>query len=182
MIINSSNNNFYFTFPTGFFHEDIKCKYKNYIMRNFMPYDTLDTYMAAQIQSVTFPTISMDPVQQTRRFGKVQEYKNSTPIADLFTRDIQVTFKSLDGYINYWIFLDNALKYLSFDTKQLYFDDLQMRFIDQDGYIVTTTKYQGVVFKGMSEISISYSDNAQSFKTFTATFGFNKMDIFIDHD
>jgi hypothetical protein len=182
MIINSRSSNFLFTFPKGFFSESIVCKYKPYVFRNFLPYDTLENFMAAQIQSVTFPTISMEPVQQTRLLGKKQEYKNSVPIADLFTRDLQITFKTLDGYINYWIFLENALEYLSFENKQLYFDDLQMRFLDQEGHVVITTQYKGTYFKGMTEVTCSYSDNNPDFKTFTASFGFFKMDIFVDHD
>jgi hypothetical protein len=182
MIINSRSSNFFFTFPKGFFSQSVIDKYTPYIKRNFLPYDTLENFMAAQIQSVTFPTISMEPVQQTRTYGKKQEYKNSVPIADLFTRDLQVTFKTLDGYINYWIFLENALDYLSFENKQLYFDDLQMRFLDQEGRVVLTTQYKGSYFKGMTEVTLSYSDNNPDFKTFTASFGFFKMDIFVDHD
>ena len=182
MIINSRSSNFLFTFPKGFFSQCIIDKYTPYIKRNYLPYDTLENFMAAQIQSVTFPTISMEPVQQTRNLGKRQEYKNSVPIADLFTRDLEVTFKTLDGYINYWIFLENAIDYLSFENKQLYFDDLQMRFLDQEGRVVLTTQYKGTYFKGMTEVTLSYSDNNPDFKTFTASFGFFKMDIFVDHD
>jgi len=182
MIINSRSSNFLFTFPKGFFCKAVIDKYEHYVKRNYLPYDTLEHFMAAQIQSVTFPTLSMDPVQQTRYLGKKQEYKNSVPISDLFTRDLQVTFKSLDGYINYWIFLDNALEYLSFENKIQYFDDLQMRFLDQEGHVVLTTQYKGTYFKGLTEVTLSYSDNNPDFKTFTASFGFFKMDVFIDHD
>ncbi len=182
MIINSRSSNFLFTFPKGFFSKAVIDKYTPYVKRNPLPYDDLSNFMAAQIQSVTFPTLSMEPVRQTRLYGKTQEYKNSVPIADLFTRDLQVTFKSLDGYINYWIFMENALEYLSFENKTLYFDDLQMRFLDQEGHVITTTQYKGTYFKGLSEVTLSYSDNNPDFKTFTATFGFFKMDIFVDHD
>jgi hypothetical protein len=182
MIINSRSSNFLFTFPKGFFSPHVLKKYTPYVKRNFLPYDTLDNFMSAQIQSVTFPTLSMEPVQQTRYLGKKQEYKNSVPVKDLFTRDLSVTFKSLDGYINYWIFLENALEYLCFDNKTLYFDDLQMRFLDQEGHVTTTTQYKGTYFKGLSEVSISYSSNNPDFATFTASFGFFSMDISVDHD
>lgn len=182
MIINSRSSNFLFTFPTGFFSDEIVNKYTPYVKRNFLPYDTIHNFMVAQIQSVTFPTLNMDPVQQTRTYGKKQEYKNSVPIQDLFTRDLTVTFKTLDGYINYWIFLENALYYLNFGNKQLYFDDLQMRFLDQEGRVILTTKYSGTYLKGISEVTLSYSDNNPDFKTFTASFGFFKMDIIVEND
>ena len=181
-IINSRSSNFIFVFPKGFFVKKIVDKYTPYVKRHPLPYDTIDTFMSAQIQSISFPSINMDPVSQTRYRGKQQEYKNSVPIADLFTRDVEITFKTLDGYINYWIFLENMLEHLDFQNKEQYLDDLQMRFLDQEGRVVMGIKYIKPVFTGMSEISLSYSDNNPEFKTFSARFSFFKMDLSIEHD
>lgn len=182
MIINSRSTNFWFTFPKGFFSDAVVEKYEAYVKRHYLPYDTVENFMASSIQSVTFPTISMDPVQQTRLLGNKQEYKNSTPIKDLFTREMTVTMKSFEGYINYWIFMESVLEYLNFDNKKLYLDDFGLRVLDQEGRTVTTCQFKGVYFKSLSEISLSFSDNNPDFRTFTSTFGFLKMDIFLDND
>lgn len=182
MIINSRASNFVLTFPKGFFTDFIECKYLPYVKRLPLPYDTVTNLMASTIQSVNFPSLTMDPVSQTRLYGKKQEFKNSTPIADLFTKDLTVTFKTLDGYINYWIFLENALQYLAFDNREQYTDDLQLRFLSQEGHVITTTVFKGIYFKGLSEIILSYSDNNPEFKTFDASFGFFKMDVLIEKD
>ena len=48
--------------------------------------------------------------QQTRIYGKKQEYKDPTPVEDLFTREFTLTFKMADAFLNYWIFVDNSLQ------------------------------------------------------------------------
>lgn len=184
MIINSRSNNFWFTWGRGFFSHDVVEKYEPYVKRNFMPYDTVDNFMAASIQSITFPTLAMDPVQQTRLYGKKQEYKNSVPVRDLFNREITITMKSYEGYINYWIFLESMMEYLDFEepNPKMYFDDFQLRLLDQEGRVVNTCKFKGMFFRSLSEISLSYSDNNPDFRTFSATFGFFQMDTFLDND
>ncbi len=184
MILNSRSSNFMFLFPKKFFSDSISSKYMPYLKRHPIAYDTLDNFMSSTIQSVTFPTLSMQPVSQTRAkgLGKQQEYKNSTAISDLFTRDITVTFKSLEGYINYFIFMETMLEYLDFQNKELYLDDLSIRFMDQGGYITTTTKFTGVYFKSLSEINLSYSDTQPEFRTFSCNFSFFEMKFIIEHD
>ncbi len=173
-----------FSFGTGFYKDSVISKFTPYIKRNAIPYDTLDNFMSSTIQSVTFPTLSMQPVSQTRAkgLGKQQDFKNSQNVDDLFERGITVTFKSLEGYINYFIFMENMLEYLNFQNKELYLPDMHIRFLDQSGYITTSVKFTGVYFKSLSEINLSYSDAEASFRTFSASFGVFKLDFIIEHD
>ncbi len=125
----------------------------------------------------------MDPVSQRRLRGKQQEYKNSVPLEDLVNREITISMKTYDGYVNYWIFLENIMEYLSFDNNEEYLTDLQMRFIDQDGRALLTTQFKKPLFKSMSEISLNnYADTTPDFRTFNAVFGFYSMNTFIEHD
>lgn len=185
MIINSRASNFIFNFPKGFFQKAVEEKYLNYIKRMPEPYDTVHTFMNAQVQAVTFPSLNMEPVEQTRLYGKKQDYKNAVPHQDLFTRDMTVTIKALDGYINYWIFMDNAIEYFKlFDgiNKNNYFEDLHIRFLSQEGHIINTVRFHGIILTGISEIQASYSDNNPEFKTFDCTFRYNILDIGVEKD
>jgi hypothetical protein len=184
MIINSRSTNFWFLWGKSFFPEAVVTKYTPYIKRHYTPYDSMDNFMSSSIQSLTFPTLTMDPVQQTRLYGKKQEYKSSVPVKDLINREITLTMKSFEGYINYWIFMETMLAYLDFaePTPKMYFDDFQLRLLDQEGRVVNSCAFKGVYFKGLSEISLSYSDNNPEFRTFNATFGYFEMKIFIEND
>lgn len=183
MIINSRSSNFIFNFPKGFIHSDIETKWTPYVKRNPLPYDTVHTMMNAHVQSVTFPAFNMEPVTQTRQFGKEQNFKNARPVHDLFTRDMTITMKALDGYVNYWIFLENALKFQEvFADNPPYFDDLNIDFLDQEGHIIMTARFNKLILTSISEQQLSYSDNQPDFKTFDTTFRFGKMDLIVKRD
>jgi len=180
MIANVRSSQFIFRFPKGWFPKAVTDKWDPYVLRLPIPFETTEAVMTNSIQAVTFPTISMEPVFQTRKLGKQQQYKNSVPIQDLFTREVTVTFRLLEGHINYWIMLDTILCYLNFDEEHLYMDEMYLQSLDQEGHVVNTVRFDKVFFLNMSEINLAYSDNNPDFKSFSATFGFNWMQIFVD--
>lgn len=182
MIINSRSSNFIFNFPKGFFHPDIEKKYTPYVMRMSLPWDTVTTMMNAHVQSITMPALNMTPVSQTRRIGKEQLYKSGQPVPDYFTKEMTVTMKAVDGYINYWIFLENLLYYLDLSDERLYFDDIYVRVIDQEGHVLQTVRFEKPMITNMSEITLSYSDNNPEFSTFTCTFTYNALELMVEHD
>jgi hypothetical protein len=178
-IVNARSNQFIFRFPKGWFPKQVTDKWDPYVLRLPVAFESTEAIMTYSIQSVTFPTITMDAVAQTRRLGKQQEYKNSKPIQDLFNREITVTFRLLEGHVNYFVMLDTVLCYLNFDDDQLYMDEMYLQALDQEGHVVNTVRFDKVYFKNMSEINLAYSDNNPDFKSFSVTFGFNWMEIFV---
>lgn len=182
MIINSRSSNFIFNFPKDFVHESISDKYLPFVKRMPIPWDTVLDFLNAQVQSISMPSLSMSPVSQTRKLGKSQVYKSGQVVPDLFSKDMTVTMRTLDGYINYWIFLENALRWLDFTTDELYFNDLFINITNQEGYIVQKVRFEKVLLTSVSEISLSFSDNNPDFKTFDCTFTYNAIDISVPHD
>lgn len=182
MILGSRSNNFWFTFGKGFIPEKVVNKYQEYVFRHFSPYDNVENFVMSSMQSMTFPNLTHDPVSQTRRFGKRQEYKNSVPIADQFSKSISITFRAYEGYINYFILLDTMLHYLNFLNEELYFDDFQLRLLDGEGRDVMQCKFLKPYFLGMTEVSLSYSDNNPDLTTFSMDFGYNILDILPERD
>lgn len=186
MIINSRSANYTFTFPKNFYSKTVLNKWEKWVKRLPLPYDTVEAFMASTIQSVSFPGITMEPVQQTRTLGKKQEFRNSTPIADLWNRELTIDFKTVDGYANWWIFLENILdNHLNFSASPSanYLEDpLAMRFLSQEGHVIQTIQFKGVYFKSIGDLVMSYSDNNPEYKNFTVVLGFYKLDLVIDHD
>jgi hypothetical protein len=181
MILNSRNNSFTLFFPPEFFADEVKEKYKKYYQSLILPYDTIEDFMSSTIQKIEFPGWDMQPVSQTRSLGKVQDYKNSKPIPDLFTREFSVTFKMTDGFLNYWIFLDNAYNYLDFSNKSLdTFSPMRLSFLNNEGYMLTSVVFNKPILKGQDGISMSYSSVSPDFNTFKAKFSYFNFDIKVD--
>jgi len=183
MIINSRSSNFVFNYPRDFFHKDVEDKYSPYVKRMpGLPWDTLTNMMNAHVQSITMPSINMTPVQQTRRIGKTQTYKSGQPVPDYFSKEMVVTMRALDGYINYWIFLENMLMFLDLSDERLYFDDIYIRIMSQEGHVMQTIRFEKPMLTNLSEVSLSYSDNNPDFKTFSATFTYNAIEFLVERD
>jgi hypothetical protein len=180
MILNARNNGFVFIFPPDFFAEEVKEKYKKYYQSLILPYDTIEDFMSSTIQSIEFPGWSMNLAQQTRTRGKKQEYKSSKPIEDLFNREFTLTFKMTDAFLNYWIFLDNALNYINFDNREQTFSPMLMSMVDNQGYMVSNIRFNDPILKAQDSIKFSYSSVTPEFRTFNAKFQYLDFDLDIE--
>ena len=181
MLLNSRQNGFIFHFPPDYFDAEIKEKYKKYYQSLILPYDTINDFMSSTVQSIDFPGWQMDPVVQTRIFGKKQEYKNATQVVDLFTREFSITFKLTDAYLNYFIFLENSLKYLDFSNRdQPTFSPMRLSLLDNEGYLVSSIIFNRPVLKSQDGFKLSYSSATPDFRTFTAKFAYFDFDIELD--
>jgi hypothetical protein len=180
MILSAGQNSFFLSFPPTFFASEVKEKYKKYYQSLILPYDTIEDFMSSTVQMIDFPGWQMDPVMQTRMLGKKQEYKNATQVVDTFTREFVVTFKLTDAYLNYFIFLENSLKFLDFSNKTQTFDPMRLTLLDNDDYIVGSIIFKRPILKKQDGFKLSYSTAAPEMKTFTATFSYFDFDIELD--
>jgi hypothetical protein len=182
MLLNARQNGFMFNFPPDFFSPKIKEKYKKYYKSLILPYDTIDEFMSSTIQSIDFPSWGMDPVTQIRPYGKKQDYRNAVQVQDLFVREFTLTFKLTDAYLNYFIFLENALNYLDFSNKTQTFSPMRLSLLDNEGYLVSSIIFKDAVLKGQDGVKLSYSSATPEFTTFTAKFVYFNFDIELDFD
>lgn len=66
MVLNNKPQMFSIYFPSNFFYPEVKRKWEPIIERMKLPYQSIDDFMNSQIQSVTFPSITMETSQQQR--------------------------------------------------------------------------------------------------------------------
>jgi hypothetical protein len=205
MILNSRQNSFFINFPADFFNSAVQEKYSKYYRNLLLPYKSLPDFMASTVQSVNFPGFSSVLPTQTRTLGKTQELQSSKPIADQFTRELKVTFKLTDAYLNYFIFLDNALNYLdpanvSTDNtgrnslgqalsvpamangNHPFFQPIRLTLLNNEGYAVSSIIFNRPMLTSLSEMNLSYSSITPQFTTFTATFKYYNFDLELDFD
>jgi hypothetical protein len=180
MILNARSNSFYFVFPRGFFPPGIETKYFQYIKNQSIPYDTLTQYMNSTIQSVTFPSLQVDNVTQTRPLGKKITYQSATPIQNLFSQGFSVTFRMASGFINYFVMLETMLEHLNFKNPDLFVENLPLQVLDNSGNVVATVQFKGVTIASLSELNLNYTQNAPTATAFTAGFNYNYLGIDLD--
>ena len=180
MLLNPKSSSFYFNFPKGFFSERVTEKYKKYIERQPIPFDSVQSYVNSTIQSIGFPSMTIDSVEQIRPLGKKIAYKGSTPVQDLFSKDFSINFKMADGFINYFIMLDTVLDFVNFANEQTFVQNLPVRIMDNDGNIVTSVTFQEVLFTSFSELELNYTNNNPSYTSFTLGFKCNYLDIVLE--
>lgn len=185
MILNARNNGFVILFPPNFFSKEITEKYKKYYQSLILPYDTIEEFMSSTIQQVEFPGWNIPIVSQIRNLGKKQGYKDPTPIEDLFNREFTITFKMTDAFLNYWIFVDNAIDYLSHidhnqDKNTL--EPIRLSMLDNRGHIVSSVLFKRPILKGQDGIKLSYSSVTPEFKTFNAKFEYLNFNLDIKFD
>lgn len=177
MYLDSRHSGFILLFPPDFFDPELKRVYKTYVKQMLLPYETLDDFMSSSVQSISFPGWDMTMPQQIRKYGKEQDFKSAKPIEDLMEREMTVTFQIMDGFVNYFIFLDNALRYLNFMNRTQYFDIMRLGWLSREGFLLGYMDMRMSVLHGMSGFKLSYGSMNQEFNTFEAKFKFNDWEI-----
>jgi hypothetical protein len=160
--------------------------------------------MASTIQSVNFPGFASQLQFQTRVLGKQQDLQSSKPIADQFQREIKITFKLTDAFLNYFVFLDNALNYLEpanvakentqtslgqatsapaiQNPNHPYFKPIRLTLLNNEGYAVSSIIFNRPQLISLSELNLSYSSITPQFTTFTVAFKYYNFDLELDFD
>jgi hypothetical protein len=177
MLLNPKQNSFFFQFPKGFFPEIIVEKYLPYLKKQPVPFDSLSQYVNSTIQTIGFPGLQLDSVEQVRPLGKKVTYKGSTPIQDLFSKDLNIQFRLVDGFINYFIMLDTILWYVNFAQEQVFIQNLPLRIMDSEGNVVVSANFQQAIISSFSELQFAYTSNAAQDANFSMGFKFNYLDV-----
>lgn len=201
MILNARQNGFMVQLPADFFNEDVQKKYEKYYRSLLLPYDNLDDFMVSTIQGINFPGFKSTLQTQINPLGKIQERQSSKPLEDQFDRTLTLTFKLSDAFLNYFIFLDNALNYLSpmnvtkentqnslgvassraiVNTNHPFFKPIRLTLLNNEGYAVASIVLNRPMLTSLSEMKLSYSSTTPQFQTFTATFQYYNFDLELD--
>jgi len=201
MILNARQNGFMVQLPADFFNEVVQQKYEKYYRSLLLPYDNLDDFMVSTIQGINFPGFKSTLQTQINPLGKIQERQSAKPIEDQFERSLTLTFKLSDAYLNYFIFLDNAINYLSplnvtkentqnslgtarsmaiVNTNHPTFKPIRLTLLNNEGYAVASIILNRPMLTSLSEMKLSYSSTTPQFQTFTATFQYFNFDLELD--
>ena len=176
MILNSKNNNFIVRFNKGFIYPEIVKRYETYLKRLPIPYESVQDYLTASIQAMSMPSLAVEPVEQTL-YEDPHSSKGGKRFETYLDRTFTITFKTYEGYINYWIMFDLFRAYYDLDNKVEFLTDINLTFLDHTGFEFITINFNQIILTNLSELELNYSSNTAEFRTFTATFKYNYMKI-----
>jgi hypothetical protein len=201
MILNSRQNSFVVNLPQDFFSEKVNAKYEKYYRNLILPYRSLSDFMSSTIQSVTFPGLVSPTLSQIRTLGKVQDFQPAKPIADRSTRELKLTFKLTDAYLNYFIMMDTVLNFLepsnvsqnntqqslgqalsaqSADGNHPFFNPIRVTLLNNEGFGVSSLIFNRPIITNFGSVTLSYSAVTPQFQTFTVDFKYFNFDLELD--
>ena len=176
MRTSAQNNQFFFNLPIDFVGENIENKYKLLLEKNFIQYESVIDYINSTIKEIIIPSFQMESSMQNIKRGKEIYWKDARNVFDNFTRELDITFRAVDSYLNYFMLLD-VIKEFNLNTDLQYIPYFQVHILDKDGDILYTILYKEILLKSISEVRLSYNLTDFSEKTFTVTFLYNFLDI-----
>lgn len=177
MILNSKFTYFYFRFPNGWFYPQIVEKYDIFFKKQKNIYTNLEDYMSFSLQSFEWPPISPDLPQQA--FNQVTKfYKTGWNAERHFEQSFTLTFKVTEGFLSYFIMLEQFLEYWRLkENDEVFLPDLYLLLLDHNGYANLQVVFSDIVFQSISNLTLSYANILPEFQMFTAIFRFKKIKI-----
>lgn len=199
MILNARQNGFLVNLPQDFFSKEIDKKYENYYKNLLVPYRSVSDFMASTIQTINIPGFNSTLPSQLEMLGKKRESQSAVPIAEQFTRDLKISFKLTDGWLSYWIFLDNMLNYLEFsnvaenntqtslgrafgaqpipNANHPFFHPIRLTILNNEGYAIVSILFNRPMITGLTNFQLSYASVKSEFRTFTVTFKYYNFEL-----
>jgi len=163
--------------PSTFLPNEVINSYSPILEKNWVQYENVLDYLNSTIQSVNFPGISFDMPEQMRMRGKKRNFKPATNPQDIVTtRELQVTFRSVDSDLNYWLMFDIINKHY-LDVENSFLDPFTITCVDIHRDAIYVIKFYEIILRSLSDNNFNYSQQKVTSKPFTITFNFNFYDI-----
>ena len=184
MVLNNKPQMFTVFFPSNFFYQEVKEKWEPIIERMRLPYQSIDDFMNAQIQSVTFPNVTIDIGTQQRNQYEVA-YPGGKELEPMISKDLTITFKLTESYISYFIMWDQIDTYLHYydpgtaenleNKKACWMEPIHLAFLSDAGFQLTEFRFEHITPTGLGELNLSYAATAASYNTFSLSLKYNRF-------
>ena len=181
MVLNNKPQMFVVSFPSNFFYPEVKERWAPIVERMRLPYQSVDDFMNAQIQTVTFPSLQMPLATQQRGQYEVGYY-GGKELEVLIGKDLNITFKLTESYLSYWIMWDQLDVYLHYvndyrDKKPCWMEPIQLSFLSDAGFELVQFTFREITPTSLSEINLSYDAQIAAYNTFTLGLHYNVIAI-----
>ncbi|MGL5692115.1 MAG: hypothetical protein ACRDD8_15045 [Bacteroidales bacterium] len=176
MMLNARNNQFSFSFPANFFYPEVVEKWTPIVNKLKLPYSTLDDFMNANIQSVTFPSLDLNVVSQQESQFDIK-WRGGKELEAIIPKNIDVTLKLSESYIPYWVIFEQISYFMSYNGKIPFWPNMTLSFLDNNGFENVSFVIKQVTPVALSELNLSHSSIVTEFKTFTLSLVYNRFEV-----
>ena len=176
MILNALNNQFVVSFPSNFFYPEIHTRWEPIIRRLKTPYQSLEDFMNACVQSLDFPELSLPQVEQTQNQFRVA-YRAGKELETTFDKNLTVTFKLSEGFISYWIFFEQIERFISYSQTSPFWSPMFVSFLDHHGMELVSFTFNQIIPTRLSQFQLTYAQTAAEFNTFQLNLRYNRFTI-----
>lgn len=185
MRLSSLSSGFVFNFPTTFIPASIAETYKIVLEKNFVQYENVVDYLNSTILEINFPGLSIDLPEQTIIRGKQISFKPVTNINDIMSRDLDITLRSVDNHLNYFILWDIFTKHymavsdgnIPSNIQYHYVNPFTVKNVDINRDEIYSIYFRELIFKGISDNKFSYTNQSYTETTFNLSFKYNWFDL-----
>jgi len=175
-ILNAKLNQFIIWFPKDFFYPEIRERWTPVVKRLKLPYQTLEDFINATIQNISFPGVVLPPVTQPQTMFKIM-YRGGKELEPILNKNLTITFKLSEGFITYWMLFDQIELYQLYRETNPFWPSLYVSYMDHHGFELMAFEFKKIVPLGMSPFNVSYSTVLTNFNTFSLDLGYNRYRI-----
>jgi hypothetical protein len=150
------------------------------IERMRLPYQSLNDFMNSQIQSVVFPSMSIDIATQQRGQYEIN-YPTGKELEVHMDKTLKITFKLTESYLSYWIIFSQMDTYLHYANehhrKAFWMEPIELGFLTDSGFRLLNFKFREIVPTDTTSLTLSYAATVASYNTFDWTLKYNLFEI-----
>lgn len=176
MILNAKSNMFTIWFPPNFFYPEVVERWTPIIKRLNLPYNTIEDFFNASIQSISMPQMDLSPVHQQQSQFDIT-YKGGKELEPIFEKTLDVTFKLSEGFITYWIIFEQIEKFMEYQEGNVFWPPMYVSFLDLHGHELVAFEFNKIIPTGLSQFDVSYATTAAEFNTFSLGLRYNRFKI-----
>jgi hypothetical protein len=175
--LSSQSSQFIFNLPSDFIPPTLSDSYQKILEKNWIQYENVVDYLNSTIKSINFPGLSFEMPKQILPRGKERQFKPAKNVQDLTTtKDLTVTFRSVDSDLNYWIIFDIMTKHY-LDNDNPFVKPFTLTCVDIHRDAIYNIRFYEIIIKSLQEINFNYTQQKVAPKDFTMQFHFNFFDI-----
>jgi hypothetical protein len=176
-ILNAKLNQYFIWFPQDFFYPEIRERWTPIVKKLKLPYQSLEDYVNATVQSITFPEVQLTPVSQGQSQFDIK-YRGGKELEPILDKSLNITFKLSEGFFTYWMFFEQIELFQRYSLdKPIFWPSMYVSFLDNNGFEILAFEFKKIIPIGLSQLNVSHATVAAEFNTFNLNLIYNRYNI-----